>query len=444
MQADCKTAIVSAVESVILQCHLKDVCPMKKTTLFIFAFLLLGSSIVLSAEVAGRDTVATAIVRFEISESSPSTSDAGYKKLLDEVIPYINSHSKEISKVVVRGHSSPDGDYRANLALTNERANKVLGILQNHIDTVPIELNNTPFNYEYLLDLMGEGHPDYEKLSEIVKSCGGNEALVQKQLKNGSGRNIWNRLKKDYFPDMRYVEVSCYLDKEPVSDSVKTDTVFVEKPVTDTVFITRTVTDTVAVAGPSVSRKPLLAVKTNLLADIFPYSPFGVSFIPNIHFELFTYLWNTSVEFEFDTPWWSNDATKKYFQIQNGTLGVRKYLGEQEYSGWFAGLYGQTAIFDLCKDASNGWQGEVWGVGLTGGYAWRLKREPRLRFEAFIRAGYLNAAYDPYVAGSDTGDSKYYFNYYMSAPDFRPRQSRFHYWGPTMVGINISFDLITK
>lgn len=416
---------------------------MKKFFLIIFVVLLSGYSTVLSAQEKEQGDTATAtLVKFGLGESKPNTNDSGYKKLLDEIIPYINSHSEEISKVVVRGHSSPDGSYKANLALTNKRANAIIDILQANVDTIPIELDNSPFNYGHLLNLMDESDPHYEALAGILQSCGGDEALVQEKLKNGSGRSVWNILKKDYFPEMRYVEVRCEPVREAVCEIAKTDTVIVEKPVIDTIFITRTIVDTVKFE--SNSRRPLLAVKTNLLADFFPYSPFGVSFIPNIHFELFTYLWNTSVEFEFDTPWWSNDATKKYFQIQNGTLGIRKYFGEKEYAGWFAGLYGQTAIFDLCKNATSGWQGEAWGAGLTGGYAWRLKREPRLRFEAFIRAGYLNAAYDPYVAGSDTGDSKYYFNYFMSAPDFRPRQSKFHYWGPTMIGINISFDLVTR
>lgn len=415
---------------------------MKKCLPIIFVFFLTGFNTILSAEEPDRkDSVMTALIKFGVGESRLNAEDSGYKKLVDEVIPYINNHSEEISRVIVRGHSSPDGIYKFNQLLARERAKGVLDILQDNLDSVPVEISNTSYNYEYLLNLMGESNPDYETVSGIVKSCGNDEALILKQLKSGSGRKAWNNLKKDYFPEMRSVEVSyCF----KCDNAVKIDTVVVEKPVIDTVFVTNTVVDTVVVESASHQHKPLVAIKTNLLADVFPYSQFGVSFIPNIHAEFFTYLWNTSVEFEFDTPWWSNDATKKYFQIQNGTLGIRKYFGEKEYAGWFAGLYGQTAIFDLCKNADAGWQGEAWGLGLTGGYAWRLKREPRLRFEAFVRAGYLGAAYDPYVAGSDAGDSKYYFNYYMSSPNFKPRQSKFHYWGPTMVGFSISFDLVTR
>ena len=67
--------------------------------------------------------------------------------------------------------------------------------------------------------------------------------------------------------------------------------------------------------------------------------------------ELHTWFHGLSVEFEYMFPWYHNDSNHKYYQILNGTVGIRKYFNN-EYTKWYVGIYGNTmviSIFQLTK-----------------------------------------------------------------------------------------------
>ena len=182
---------------------------------------------------------------------------------------------------------------------------------------------------------------------------------------------------------------------------------------------------------------PIVSLKTNVLLDIIPYSPFGLSFTPNVQVEIYTLLNGLSLEFEYTFPWWKNDNTYKYYQIINGCFGIRKYF-DNAYRGWYVGLYGNTGYFDLSINKDKGWQGEHHGAGLSVGY---VIRRGVLRFEPYIRVGWVGGKYDSYHAG-DPFNGRYYYDWYKPASEFEPRKYTFNYFGPTMIGFNISFDII--
>ena len=205
----------------------------------------------------------------------------------------------------------------------------------------------------------------------------------------------------------------------------------------DTIYITKT--DTLYIdIRKKWKRYPIVSLKTNVLLDAIPYSPFGISFTPNVQLEIYTWLHGLSIEFEYTFPWWKNDNTYKYYQIINGTVGIRKYFNNR-YNNWFVGLYGNTGYFDLSKNKETGWQGEHHGLGCSFGYVFQNNR---LRIEPYIRIGWLSGKYDPYHAG-DPFDNKYYYDWTKPASEFQKRKHSFNYFGPTMIGLNISFDIIT-
>ena len=164
-----------------------------------------------------------------------------------------------------------------------------------------------------------------------------------------------DRITKWFNPSVRAAYVRVYYKNESQDQQflltsneqslLTTNSISIElqDAIRDTIIITR-----------DCQLKPILGIKTNLLIDAIPYSPFGISFMPNIQAELYTHIWNLSVEFAYTFPWFKNDAKHKYFQIINGTLGVRKYF-RSDYTGLYVGVYGNTGYYDLCINADKGW-----------------------------------------------------------------------------------------
>ena len=79
--------------------------------------------------------------------------------------------------------------------------------------------------------------------------------------------------------------------------------------------------------------------------------------MPNVQAELYTHWHGLSIELAWMFPWFKDDSRHKYFQILNGTIGLRKYL-RNDYTGWYVGLYANSGYYDLCRNADDGWQGE--------------------------------------------------------------------------------------
>lgn len=209
------------------------------------------------------------------------------------------------------------------------------------------------------------------------------------------------------------------------------DTVYVVNTVRDTII--HKLYDTVYIMQPY-EKLPVLAIKTNLLADAL--------ITPNLQAEFYLYKHNLSIEGEYSFPWFYNDNIFWYYQLLDATTGVRKYLRD-DYTGHWFGAYTNLVLYDICLDKNKGTQGEGFGLGISYGYSIRSKKHERLRFEPYIRVGYLRTNYDLYYA-SDPFNGKYYYSWPDIPSNFVRRRFYFNYFGPTMIGINISYDAIFK
>ena len=158
---------------------------------------------------------------------------------------------------------------------------------------------------------------------------------------------------------------------------------------------------------------------------------------PNVHAELYPWVWGLSAEFEYDFPWFGSTVTHRYYQVSNAFVGLRKYF-KNNYNGWYVGIYANNALYDIAINKDNGWQGEGHGFGITAGY---LIRKKNFNLEPFIRVGYFNSRFDEYDA-SQPFNGKYYYKWNGRNSDFVPRRFELNYIGPTMLGITISYDLI--
>ena len=371
-----------------------------------------------------RDTVLTSTIYFHVNTSKIVEDDPGYKEYVDVILPYLWNNLGSFQKIVFRGGASPEGPIKGNRELARRRA-KVIYDLAG-LGGKRYEFIYADEDYEYLASLVGSSNKEYK---DTVLSIIQSDYKVKERLKNLEGGKVWKDLLVEFFPSLRATRVEAHF--RTVTPKPQIDTVYIR----DTIYHydVYTLLDTIYIREKP-RTIPIFAIKTNVAADAI--------ITPNIQAELYTWLWGLSLEFDYTFPWWNKDYDDYfYYQILNGTAGIRKYFNNK-YTGHWIGVYANTAIYDICFwNKDNGWQGEVYGAGLGYGYVFQHKKYPRLKFEPYIRLGWFNTRFDTYHA-SQPWNEKYYYNWYLRASDFVPRRFNMNYFGPTEIGFNLTFDLI--
>ena len=144
----------------------------------------------------------------------------------------------------------------------------------------------------------------------------------------------------------------------------------------------------------SCRRRPLLALKTNLLFD--------AALMPNVEIEVpVGKRWSVNGEYAF--PWWQFDRGKYCMQVLMGGLEGRYWLGSRKsredrevLTGHFLGLYAGGGKYDL-QWGEKGYQGEFFiAAGVSYGWATRIARHLHLEF--IIGIGLLRTDYRHYHA----------------------------------------------
>ena len=349
--------------------------------IFFMAVFLLSTTL-LYGQVMDKDTVLVGRIEFVVNTDKVIENET-FDHFVNEFLPVVKANNDRILKILIVGSASPEGRRERNLYLSKIRAIKA-----------------TPY-FEGIVE---------DSVLNVVSSS---DLFLHV-----------SRCKEEDYDVRRGVYVEAWIAGK---NKVIVDTVTFTQ--IDTVYIH----DTLYLEKP-LRRIPILGVKTNLLADVVA--------TPNVQAELYTWLWGLSLEFDYTFPWFHKDYdTYFYYQILNGTVGIRKYLNNK-YTGHYFGVYANTAIYDICPfDKDKGWQGELYGAGISYGYVFQNKRHPRVKFEPFIRFGWFNTKFDTYHA-SQPWDEKYYYNWYLRASDFVPRRFNMNYFGPTEIGVNFTFDLI--
>ena len=210
-----------------------------------------------------------------------------------------------------------------------------------------------------------------------------------------------------------------------------------------------------------VSRREFLSVKTNLLF-YGVYMPSGYDRwcpIPNVAVEYYPKKGHFTFGGSFDFPWWQDYAAHKYFQIRNYQLEARYYLRRGDLASnppgegpAFRGLYLQGyahgGLFGICFDANRGWVGEGFGAGVGVGYVMGLSRKGHWRLEFGLQVGFFRCKYDPYQYENPIDptfhDDLYYYKWTQDPSLFKKRQYRYTWFGPTRVGITLSYDLLYR
>ena len=222
--------------------------------------------------------------------------------------------------------------------------------------------------------------------------------------------------------------------------------------------------DTIDFAEPLVlPRREFLSVKTNLLLD-FAYAPVYARWCPapNIAIEYYPQRGHFTFGASFDMPWWQHYDEHKFFQVRNYQLEARYYLRANRdprpdgrgtaagaaYRGFYLSAYVHALRFGICVDADRGWVGEGGGGGLGLGYVLPLSKDGHWRMEFSAQAGFFRCRHDPYQFENPVNpnyhDNLYYYKWTGRPADFKERLYRWNWFGPTRVGITLSYDLLYR
>lgn len=430
-------------------------------------------------DIAGR-------VIFLVNKYDLPQRDSLIMQLQNEVLPLINKDSLELAGMIIRGAASPEGPTPFNKSLGEHRAATLLQFLRDNInlpfDEKSFDMQIDIEDYSTLCFMMQRtGDKDYATVKALCDRYlpSGDIATLKRQLMATRQGTLWHRLLRQYFPGIRAARVVLFFrkpktcEKQIIAQSEQsmptaTADIAVTRPdsvAVDTVAADTVVIDTDVVQLPVVlPRREVLSVKSNLLFD-FAYMPGYNRWcpIPNVAVEYYPLHGHFTFGFSFDCPWWQHYDDHKFFQIRNYQLDTRYYFRSGDidknlpgegaaFRGVYLQAYGHVGLFGIGFDANRGWVGEGAGAGLGIGYVLPLSKKGHWRMEFGLQAGFFACKYDPYQYeyidvpgwGGYPHDNLYYYKYFGDPTLFKKRQYRFTWFGPTRVGITLSYDLLYR
>lgn len=429
--------------------------------------MIFGYIIEVDAQVKTTDSIfiqKSRPIKFIVNKIDISEQDRQW--ITNVLIPELKALGEK-GIVIGRATASPEGPLPNNQRLADGRRKAVDKLLASYgISTDRIRYDVVAEDYPLLHALMKFEHdPMFSQFDSIMGKNGNNTQRLKLELTRHNDGKLWQHILKDYFPLLRAVRIMAinrelvdlpkFLAVERLSpDMLGTFTKSYLKPEGFRVDIP------VARQEKTMPRRELLSVKTNLLLDL-AYMPGYDRFcpIPNVAVEYYPLHGHFTYGASFDGPWWQNYEAHKYFQLRNYQLHTRYYLRSGDialrkpgdgaaFKGLFFSAYAHAYIYNICFGEKRGWEGEGWGTGLGIGYSMPLGKSEHWRLEIGAQAGFLNTRYDPYQwlcpVDADMDKQQYYYKWYGNAKDFRKRQHRYTWLGPTRVEITLSYDLLYR
>ena len=430
--------------------------------------MVLGFALNANAQVKTTDSVFIRNSRpIEFVVDKINISDDDRQWITHVLIPELQALGNR-GIVIGRAAASPEGPRPNNNRLANNRRASVDALLSSYgISTKRIRYDVVEEDYPMLCALMRlEG--DFDRLNAVdslMRRYKGNPEQLKRVLKRYNGGALWQYVVNKYFPRLRAVRIMAIdkrlVEEKPVAipsiaeplDSIKPFSLTFEPQL-------RPFSHIVWQMPEKAARRELLSVKTNLLFD-FAYMPGYDRFcpIPNVAIEYYPLHGHFTYGASFDGPWWQHYDAHKYFQLRNYQLHTRYYLRSGDialrkpgegaaFKGLFFSAYAHAFIYNICFGEKRGWEGEGAGAGLGIGYSLPLGKSEHWRLEFGMQAGWFFTDYDPYQwlcpVDPDSDQQLYYYKWYGDAKDFKKRQHRYTWLGPTRLEITLSYDLFYR
>lgn len=398
-------------------------------------------------------------VIFKVNRTEIPATDKFMSLYRDSVLPWVNAQHLQLRKVFIRGAASPEGSYANNQRLGKGRSQSLIDELRRNLLNQYVEsdadINCVTEDYGHLCLLMKEAQdPDYQLVKDIFDECKGDEQCCKERLRKAKHHTLWPRLLKEYFPSLRTARLVLWFSEPDSAHAPHVevpDLPFIATDLPSTIDLPpyqREWDGTLPQEHQVWKRRHLIAIRTNLLHDFFYMPKFGWAFSPNIQFEL--YPLKGHLTYNIGMTWGTNRKwnRQEFWQVRDFQFELRRYFrGGGRFTGLYLGAYAQGDVYGIGLDAKKGWEGEGGGAGLSLGYTTKLNRRGSLRFEAMLAAGFFMTYYDPYVYGNPitgTINGEYYYDYLGNASNFRKRNHRLTWFGPTNVGIQLTYDIIYR
>ena len=417
-----------------------------------------------------------ATIIFKVSKWDIPTDDKTFRELRETVLPQINRDSLKVVRVKMRGAASPEGPVKFNKFLSEKRQRALYDFVADQLqipqgDSLVLETMTEDYTYLYKR-MMQDGDPDCETVKRLFDEYMPHQQYPQlkKALQTIDGGRLWHRMLVTYFPSLRAARMVIVCQRRPVvgvpDEPDVTDRQVVE-PITPV-----KVKEPEATLFPYIAPEPeapvfryprreFMSVKTNLLF-YGVYMPSGYNRwcpIPNVAIEFYPLYGHFTYGASFDCPWWQDYWGHKYFQVRNYQIETRYYFRSGSikrrpegkgaaFKGLYLQAYGHVALYGICFDENRGWVGEGAGGGLGVGYVMPISKKGHWRLEFQLQAGVFYTKYDPYQYENPVNpyyrDHLYYYKWTQKPALFRERQYRFTWFGPTRVGITLSYDLLYR
>ena len=419
---------------------------------------------------------------FKVDSHNKYTDNSLLKLLEEEIIPQINRDSLCLRRLIVRGAASPEGATFTNELLGRRRSEELSLFLRARLHipadekSYATEVVTEDFG---LLSLMMEraGDPDADTVRSLYNQypTKGERPILKRKLQQVQGGRLWYHLYRNYFPELRAARMILVLGKPAIAPldlkdlkDLKAPEDFTRHPILSTDSIkplepieSFSPIQPQALPETKIPRRELMSVKTNLLLYGF-YLPGGYDRwcpIPNVAIEFYPLRGHFTYGASIDFPWWQSYNKFKFFEVRNYQLEARYYFRSGNikrnapgkgaaFRGWYLQGYANVGLFDICFDKDTGYDGEYLGGGIGAGYVLPLTKKGHWRLEFSLQAGYVYGKHDPYqfenLINPDYHDKLYYYRWTGKPSDFKLRQYRFSWLGPTRVGITLSYDLLYR
>lgn len=429
--------------------------------------MIFGYAIEADAQIKTTDSIfiqKSRPIKFIVNKIDISEQDRQW--IANVLIPELKALGEK-GIVIGRATASPEGPLPNNRRLAGGRRKSVDQLLASYgISTDRIRYDVVAEDYPLLHVLMKISHdPMFSQVDSIMgRNANGTQRLKQELMRHDGGK-LWQYVQKNYFPLLRAVRIMAIdRDLAGISSALSLAKISPEMlgtfPKLDLKPKAFGVDIPVARQEKRVPRRELLSVKTNLLLDL-AYIPGYDRFcpIPNVAVEYYPLHGHFTYGASFDGPWWQHYDAHKYFQLRNYQLHTRYYLRSGDmtlcrpgdgaaFKGLFFSAYAHAFIYNICFGEKRGWEGEGWGTGLGIGYVLPLGKSEHWRLELGAQAGFLDTRYDPYQwlcpVDADQDKQQYYYKWYGEAKDFKKRQHKYTWLGPTRVDITLSYDLVYR
>lgn len=415
-------------------------------------------------------------MQFSVSSWKIDSLNPVFRQYRSEVYPWAKRNGFTLRGLDLKGAASPEGPRGWNFTLGRERAMalvKAFGLDSlggEKIDTANVLMTreNLIEDYRGLVRLLRERQDPLASFVEgAIRRHGNDTEALKAELK--ANRRNWQHLLHDVFPVLRASRMIVYLEA-PWTTPWQTVQSFAPEGLQTqhtalapiAMLPALTPTPETPVEPLRVPRRHVLALRTNLLYDFFYYPDYGMAPTPTFALEFYPLRGHVTYNVRLMLADWERWSEHKFWQIQDLSFEARYYLHRRtaprdagifsdavadRYKGFFLGAYAQANRYGIGFDEKRGWQGEGYGGGLSLGYVLPICRSQRCRLEITAAVGGYVTRYDPYIYGNPfTGekDGLYYYDTDLYRNQFRRRQHRLIWFGPTELGLHFTWDILYR